>query len=136
MAIQPPEIKVPLKFAPTEFLQANPSMLDKPFFSFQYLHPVRHVRELMQSQQAELVKQLCALSERTWQQLWDAPHGGVGCERIRQELNFKWPAALAGQTVLAFKYCGKLSMVGFRDKNVFHIVGIDKDFKNNSCYGH
>jgi hypothetical protein len=136
MPIEKPTIEVPAKLAPTPFMQANSSMIERPFFSFQYICRPRHINELEQAQQAELIKQLCILSEKTWQEIRAAPRHGIGCEQIHQKLTFDLPQTLKGQTILAFRYSGKLAMVGFRDKNVFHILGVDRDFKTNSCYEH
>ena len=136
MGIKEPVVNIPEKLAPSPFTRANPDILLRPFFSFQYLHRKRHVSLLEESQQAELAKRLCELSELTWQELREAGRHGLGYEIIHKDLHFELPSNVKGETILAFRYCGKLAMVGFREKNVFHIIGLDKDFAPNSCYDH
>ncbi|WP_300674673.1 hypothetical protein [Desulfoluna sp.] len=59
------------------------------------------------------------------------PRHGMGYEKIAtSSLNTELPAHLSGQDVnlIAFRFNGKAPMVGYRDKSVFHILWVDRDF--------
>jgi hypothetical protein len=68
-----------------------------------------------------------------WKELEKAPHGGLGCEVIRQGLNVRLPECAEGKSIIAFRYSGKKPMIGFRERDVFYILWFDRDY---SVYKH
>jgi hypothetical protein len=60
---------------------------------------------------------------------------GAGYERIsRDAIRSGIPAHLKEDVnFIAFRFCGKAPMVGYRDENIFHVVWIDRAF---SLYDH
>ncbi len=114
-----------------------PSLTMRPYFSFHLIEKKYGINSLQKNNQVNLIKHLYSLSQLEWKQIESAPRHGLGFEHIkRNEINFSLPPFVTDDTsILAFRYCGKLAMVGYRYENVFHILGIDQNF-NKSCYDH
>jgi hypothetical protein len=76
------------------------------------------------------VNQIMLLSQITWAEIINAPRQGLGCEQIAQNsIKDAIPSIIKPDTrLIAFRFCGKKPMVGFREKNIFHILWIDRDF--------
>ena len=70
------------------------------------------------------------MSRMTWNQLRSAPHLGMGCEKIEQnEIKRPIPAYITKDvTLLAFRFHAKKPMVGYRVREMFHIIWFDRDF--------
>jgi hypothetical protein len=115
--------------------QANDYLFEHPIFSFQKIIKGYKVENLQKKDQAALACQLEKLSNLTWNELVKAPHRGLGCEKISGSINVIIPECFKSMPILAFKYSGKLSMIGAQESNVYHIIGIDTNF-NHSCYPH
>lgn len=75
------------------------------------------------------------LSKLTWLQIKGAHRHGLGTEKIdRASIRAAVPACVTEDVaILAFRFCGKAPMVGFRSGRIFHIIWFDRDF---SLYRH
>lgn len=84
---------------------------------------------------AAFADQIHRLSSLTWQQLKAAPRHGLGYEKIeRHSLQVPVPISVPEDaTIIAFRFSGKKPMVGYRDKNTFHVLWLDRNF---SVYKH
>jgi hypothetical protein len=71
------------------------------------------------------------LAKLSWQEIRSAPRHGVGSEKIsRDALRAPVPASITEDVqFLALRFSGKKSMVGFRSRDVFHVVWLDPGFK-------
>jgi hypothetical protein len=63
----------------------------------------------------------------TWLQLRAADRHGLGYEHIRAILVPRPPHVPEDATLLAFRFCGHLPVIGYRTDRVFHAVWFDND---------
>lgn len=87
------------------------------------------VDDLQKNDRAELAVQLFKLSQVTWGDLKKVGRHALGFEKIaRDAIRAPIPAAITPDvTLIAFRFSGLKSMVGFRSERIFHIVWIDHD---------
>lgn len=101
----------------------------KPIFSFEYMVNNYCVDDCEQNEKASLADALYRRSKLTWAQLSTAPHNKLGYEPIRK-LNVPLPKNIKEDvTIISFRFCGKKPMVGYRDKQIFYILFLDREFK-------
>jgi hypothetical protein len=77
------------------------------------------------------VERMVRLSKLTWGKIIHAPRQALGSEKIKRN-------SIRGDSVpskippdvdfLALRFHGKAPMVGFRERDIFHIVWLDRDF--------
>jgi len=81
-------------------------------------------------EKAAFAQQLYQLSQVTWGQIWCAPRHGVGCEKIAQNaIRTGIPRHVTPDvTLLVFRFDGLKPMVGYRDRAVFYILWLDRNF--------
>jgi hypothetical protein len=86
-------------------------------------------------EKAAFADTLHKLSQITWNEISSSSRHGAGYERInRDAIRSGIPVHLkADVNFIAFRFCGKAPMVGYRDENVFHVIWIDRTF---SLYDH
>ena len=109
---------------------AGGSVLDKhPLFSLRHLSGNYCVTCCDKDHQAAFAVTLHKLSQLTWKQLFSADRHGVGFEKITHEnIHTSIPTIASMEKLLAFRYNGKHPMVGFQEKEVFHVLWLDRDF--------
>jgi hypothetical protein len=103
---------------------------DKPCFCFQYIHPKYNSSSCEDRQIRDLVERLERLSTLTWADITSTQRHGFGSENIeRKSFKVEIPPNIPKEaTLLALRFSGKNPMVGFREKNIFHIVFLDSKF--------
>lgn len=72
------------------------------------------------------------ISRLDWQDLQLAPKHGVGSEKIRRDsIKAEIPYKLTDEVkeLIVFRFDGKKPFVGYRNKFIFHILFIDRNFK-------
>ncbi len=110
---------------------------EKILFSFQYLDSDYGISECEKEDQAAFSNQLQTIGSRTWQELQQAPKHGQGFEKIkRHAINYPIPKHLKDDesvNFLAFRFSSMKAMVGYREREIFHVIWIDRDF---SVYKH
>lgn len=100
----------------------------RPVFSLIHVQKSHCITKCGLDEKAGFAEMLKKLSELTWQELYNAPSHGLGCEPIRR-LKVKPPQHLPKDTIfVAFRFSGKKPMVGHREKDVFHIIWFDSKF--------
>jgi hypothetical protein len=107
-----------------------------PIFCFKYLHKDHGIGQCDKDEKASLIETLVTLSSKTWTDLQLAPKHGLGSEKIaRDSIKSSIPISITADVTffLAFRFSGKKPIVGYRNKFVFHIVYIDRDF---TVYNH
>lgn len=92
-----------------------------PCFSFKYIQSQRHIDNIDSNKKSDLLSRFCKLSELSWKEIKNSQRHGFGIETInRESLLFSIPSTIEG-TIFAFRYSGKLAMVGFRTRYISHI---------------
>lgn len=114
--------------------RASPQQM-RPKFSFEHLQKSHCLSNCERDEKAALADRLHELSQLTWQQVMQADRHGQGCETIkRTSIKTAIPPCITEDSnILAFRFCGKAPMVGFRREEVFYLVWLDRDF---SLYNH
>lgn len=76
------------------------------------------------------VETLCRLGKIPWRELRQAGRHGMGYEKIHtNSLKVGIPKNITPDVnFIAFRFSGKAPMVGYRDRAVFHIIWIDRNF--------
>ena len=78
-------------------------------------------------EKAAFADKLAELSQLSWQQLTQAPRHGLGFEKIDY---YQRPAIIPQDvSILAFRFCGKAAMLGFRYNRIFTVIELDRAFK-------
>lgn len=108
---------------------------EKPLFSLQFIDSQYCITHCDKDEKASFADMLRAMSQMTWNELRNAPKHGLGCEKINHSsIRRSLPAGITEDVIfLAFRFHAKKPMVGFRLKNVFHIVWLDRNF---TLYNH
>jgi hypothetical protein len=117
-------------------LRENPGVSFKdepPKFSLRYVQPDYCISLCKPSERLDFVNAMLKRKDRAWKHLESDPHQGLGCEVIRNGVNVRIPDCAKDKAILSFKFSGKKSMVGFRERDIFYILWFDRDF---SVYDH
>lgn len=88
-----------------------------------------------QEEKASFADTLHKLGKVTWAQICTSPRHGIGTEVIgRESIKATIPENITRDTnILAFRFCGKAPMVGYREDRIFHIIWLDR---NCTLYDH
>jgi len=102
----------------------------KPIFSLQFVDPPYCISCCDKDEKASFAGMLLNMSKMTWNELRNAPRHGMGCEKISHDaIHRPIPAGITEDvTLLAFRFHAKKTMVGYRVKEIFHIIWFDRDF--------
>ena len=108
---------------------------DKPLFGLAYLDSTYSLKACTQPEKAAFGDTLAKLGQLTWQEIMNAHRHGVGCEIIPQEqIHGSIPRHVTPEVrMLAFRFCGKAPMVGYREDRVFYVIWLDRNF---TLYNH
>jgi hypothetical protein len=70
------------------------------------------------------------LSQLTWNDIISSPRHGVGYEKIsRNSLRQPIPSHIQIDiNLIAFRFCAKAPIVGYREENIFHVIWLDRAF--------
>ena len=105
-----------------------------PVFSFIYLDKKYSIDECTLEDKSKFFSKLVKLSQMTWQDIISTHRHGLGSETIKKDaIKCSINNVPEGCTFIALRFSEKKAMVGFRDKNIFHIVWFDRDF---TLYNH
>lgn len=101
-----------------------------PLFSLRYLDNNYSLSNCTKDEKAAFADTLHRLSQVTWNQINSLPRHGLGYERIsRSSITAAIPSHVKEDVnLIAFRFCGKAPMVGYRDRAVFYIIWLDLDF--------
>ena len=72
----------------------------------------------------------------TWQQIFSADKHGLGAEKIfRKSIKVSIPKHITEDVdyFIALRFCGKAPMVGYRIKDIFRLIWLDRDL---TLYNH
>jgi hypothetical protein len=102
-----------------------------PVFCFKYLHKDFHVDKCNADEKICLLEQIIKLSNLSWQEIEYSGRHGLGTEKIdKNSIRKDLPKDITEDVsyFLALRFGGKKAFVGFRNKFIFHILYIDRDF--------
>ena len=120
------------KFTPHPSPQV-PSEQCHPHFSLQYISNNNKfcLSSCEDKEKAAFAERLYRLSQMTWAQIRQQDRHKLGYEKIsRSSLKTKVPPHIKDDVnIIAFRFDGKKSMVGYKIGHVFYIVWLDRSFK-------
>ena len=101
-----------------------------PIFSLRYLVKSHDLDKCELNEKAAFADKLCQLGKVEWRQLRQAPRHGIGYEKItRNTIRPGIPHHITEDVdFIAFRFYNKAPMVGYRDRQVFHVVWLDRGF--------
>lgn len=110
--------------------------LSTPRFCLRHIVPGHDVEALDQALRAALALTLQKRAALTWREIHQAGRHASGTEYIdAASIRAHIPEAFSDRArFMAFRYCGKLPMVGIRVNDTFHILWIEAAF--NALYDH
>jgi len=106
-----------------------------PVFSLRHLSGGHCISQCENKDQLSFVDKIRIISQFTWAQIKNQHRHATGFEKLsRNAFNVGIPSHITeDQTLIAFRFSGKKPMVGYRDRDIFHIIWFDNDF---SVYDH
>jgi hypothetical protein len=102
-----------------------------PVFCFKYLHKDHNLDKCDPDERRSLIEQVVRLSQLEWQTLTTTHRHGMGSEKIAvTSIKPNLPNFITEDVsfLLAFRFQGLKPIVGHRNKFIFHIIFIDRDF--------
>jgi hypothetical protein len=106
-----------------------------PYFSLRYLQSNHSVPQCNKDEKSAFTDTLHKLSQLTWAQIRSSHRHGCGYEKIgRDSFKVAIPDHITDDvSLIAFRFCAKAPMVGYRDGAIFYVIWIDRGF---SVYKH
>lgn len=106
-----------------------------PVFSLRYLQKGYCLDCCQKDEKAALADKLFMLSKLSWSDIKGLPRHGLGFEKIKNNsIKAAIPPHITDDVdLIAFRFCGKSPMVGYRKESTFFIVWLDRSF---SLYDH
>ncbi|WP_199858241.1 hypothetical protein [Limnothrix sp. PR1529] len=117
---------------------AEPSV--EKILNYDQTHPIFCLRHLQaefdldacdRREQADFAKALWKHSQMTWRDIWAADRHGLGAEKIaRESIRAPIPNHITEDVdfFIALRFSGKVPMVGYRIRDVFHVIWLDPKF--------
>lgn len=121
---------------PSHAALAESTESSHPIFSLHYLDPDYCISKCERDEKVALIDKLRELSQLTWRQLELASRHGLGYEFItRSAIRGRVPEHFTEDVdrFIAFRFDGMKPMVGHREKEIFHLIWVDRGF---SLYDH
>lgn len=102
-----------------------------PKFSLRYLQKDFCIDCCEKNEKAALADRLFILSKISWADIRKADRHGLGSEKIsRDSIKAPIPAHVTEDVeFIAFRFCGKAPMVGYKLNSTFYILWLDRVFK-------
>jgi len=122
------------RIKPTTSETGSPQV-EHPVFCFRYIQNSHCLSSCDKKEKAAFVSQLHLLSKLEWKDIHPAPKHGHGTEKISQSsIKKAMPQQVSPDTQLyALRFQGKKAFVGYKTRNIFHILWIDRSF---NLYSH
>ena len=105
--------------------------LDYPAFSLRYITSDYCITKCSDKESMQFTNKMRMLTQMSWQQIYNAPRHGLGCETIvRGCIKKPIPTHITDDvTILAFRCFGKAPMLGYKDQGVFYVLWFDPKFE-------
>jgi hypothetical protein len=102
-----------------------------PIFSFYKISRTHCVSNCTTDEKGALIDKIYRLSQLTWAEIRSTHNKyGLGYEHIDAKTIYaEIPGDIKGEvTFLAFRFYKTAPMVGYRERRIFHIIWLDRDF--------
>ena len=108
---------------------------EPPIFSLPYMSKDFCISGCNKEEKAAFADTLYKLSQLTWSQINSSGRHGSGYERIAQtSIKASIPKHITQDVnLIAFRFCAKAPMVGYRDRATFYVIWLDRAF---TLYNH
>lgn len=112
-----------------ETVEPSPDQLH-PVFCLQYIQKSHCLSKCEKAEKAAFADTIFKLSQLTWGEIRTSSRHGSGYEKInRQNVAAGIPVHLTEEiNLVAFRFCGKAPMVGYKENHVFHVLWLDRQF--------
>lgn len=106
-----------------------------PIFSLHHMCRGYCISDCTNEEKVAFANKIHRLSQCTWMQLKQSDRHGLGYEIInRNSIRASIPRHITEDVnIIAFRFCDKAPMVGYREGAIFHIIWLDRNF---SIYPH
>jgi hypothetical protein len=117
------------RISPREIVDLPPEQ-ESPLFSLRYMNKDYSLSQCTKDEKAAFADTLYKLNQLTWSEINACPRHGLGYEKIaRSSIRAPIPSHLKDDVnFIAFRFCGKAPMVGYRDGAVFYVIWLDRGF--------
>ncbi|MDR0510372.1 MAG: hypothetical protein LBH06_04695 [Rikenellaceae bacterium] len=104
-----------------------------PVFCFKYLHKDYGLEQCSDQEKKSLIEQIIQISRCDWHKLQLSPRHGIGSEKIeisslRNGVSIPYDLTEDVNFLIAFRFDGMKPIIGHRNKFIFHVFFIDRDF--------
>ncbi|MBD2305687.1 hypothetical protein H6G17_09195 [Chroococcidiopsis sp. FACHB-1243] len=112
----------------------NPEQ-EPPIFCLRFLSKDYCLSKCTKDEKSAFADTIFKLSQLTWSEINSSGRHGLGYEKIaRDSLKAAVPKHVTDDVnFIAFRFCAKAPMVGYRDRAVFHVLWLDRNF---TLYNH
>lgn len=103
---------------------------EPPVFSLRYLCKSACLTNCVGEEKIAFADTLYKMSQRTWIEIINTNRHKGGTEKIAQDsINHALPPHITPDvTLLAIRFCHMKPMIGYRDKAIFYILWLDRNF--------
>lgn len=117
------------KFDPHKPVEVAPNKLP-PVFSFHHLSKDYCITKCDNNDRLAFVEKMHKLSQITWEVIRTSHRHGLGSEKIdHKSIRASIPPHVTKEIpIIALRFNGKKPMVGYKEKNIFHVIWFDRDF--------
>ena len=114
---------------------SKPPKTQYPAFSLRYLDANYCLSNCDKNEKAAFADKIHRLSQLSWHVIDSKDKHGLGYEHIpRTSLKRRVPGHVTPEVpIIAFRFCGKKPMVGYRDNGIFYVIWFDRKY---SLYRH
>lgn len=115
--------------------ESSGSILDlHPKFSLEFLRKPYCLSDCSKEEQAAFAQRLHELSQLPWKEIFRCDKHKQGCEDLTDaKFSIGKPDLLEGKKIIAFRFKGKAPMVGYREREIFYVIWLDRNF---TLYNH
>ncbi|AFZ25613.1 hypothetical protein Cylst_3466 [Cylindrospermum stagnale PCC 7417] len=116
-------------FTPSDKEEIPPEQ-QPPIFSLRYLEGEYCLTKCDKDDQAAFALKIHRLSKLTWSQIQSQDRHKLGYEKIaRDAIKSPIPKFITEDVnIIAFRFSGMKPMVGYRDRAIFYVIWLDRDF--------
>lgn len=107
---------------------ANSIMDLAPLFSLTHIQAAYCLSKCTREEKAALADKMHLLCTLTWREIFNSPRHANGFESLPNTAFNHVPEKFKDEKIIAFRFDGKKPMVGFRKREVFYILWLDRDF--------
>lgn len=101
----------------------------RPKFSLRLLQGSRCLTKCEPKEKVALIETMHKLSKLPWKDIRGSNRHSLGYEKINHSsLKVSIPEEAKREKIVAFRFCGKAPMIGFRRQATFYVLWLDRCF--------